>query len=142
MLVHVFIGSRLAALAEDENMSLGAKAVNWMSMIVGGGIGAAVGLIIYRRTMARAAELAREDAMAGGAAEQGDAGYEDAEASTLMDPDDAAELMSDDDMSLWDTQVDDYRDDDGEGVQDDDDGVKKQKTQNGNGTKHDDSDGL
>ena len=50
------------------------------------------------------------------AAEDGDAGYEDTEA-TLLDPEDAAAIMSDDDLSLWDTQGadswgEDYHDDD------------------------------
>lgn len=118
-------------------MTLGDKAINYLSMLIGGGIGAGVGFIIYRRTMARAAELALEDAGVS-AAEQGDAGYEDGEGATLMDPDDAAELMLDDDMSLWDTQVEDYRDDDRDGVQGDDD-VDKNKKSQGAGTAGDGS---
>lgn len=119
--MHIFIGSRLAILAEKgDTMTLGDKAINYLSMFIGGSVGVGVGLIIYRRTMARAAELAREDA----AGEEGDAGYEDTE-GTLMDPDDAAALMSDDDMSMWETQVDDYRDDDADDV--DEDAAKKHK---------------
>lgn len=111
LLVHVFIGSRLALLAEKgDEMGFGDKLVNYLSMGVGGLVGAGVGYFIYRRTMARAAELAREEAEAGRPFEEGrgrvdyadedGAGGEDAR---LMDPNDAAALMvDDDDISLWD----------------------------------------
>ncbi|KAH6897085.1 hypothetical protein B0T10DRAFT_475915 [Thelonectria olida] len=113
LLVHVFIGSRLALLAENgDKMSAGAKAVNYLSMALGGAVGVGVGYIIYRRTMARAAELAREDI--GVVAEEGQVGYEDAESSTLIDPEDAAVLMSDDDISLWEREGGAYHDDDDE----------------------------
>lgn len=90
-------------------MSFGDRMINYLSMAVSGAVGIAVGWIVYKRTMARAAELARETA-----AEEGysNRSYLDAE-DTLMDPEDAAALMSDDDMSLWETQVngdDGYRD--------------------------------
>ncbi|KAI9166970.1 Golgi apparatus membrane protein tvp38 [Paramyrothecium foliicola] len=111
LLVHVFIGSRLALLAEQgDKMTAGDKAINYISIFVGSAVGIITGLIIYRRTMARAAEIAREDA-ANLAAEDGEAGYEDADA-TMLDPEDAAALMSDDDVSLWETQPDAYRDED------------------------------
>lgn len=105
-------------------MSFGAKLINYLSMAVGGGVGIAVGWIIYRRTMARAAEIAREEDT-DGAQEEGRAStpYLDRE-DTLMDPEDAAALMSDDDLSLWETQVDEdaeERSDDGS------DGGKKKK---------------
>lgn len=95
-------------------MSAGDKAINYIGMAVGGAIGLIVGLAIYRRTMARAAELAREQDQDIDSAEQGDGGYDDTDA-TLLDPEDAAAIMSDDDVSLWETQGngwDDYNDDD------------------------------
>ncbi|KAJ4268381.1 Tlg2-vesicle protein [Fusarium torreyae] len=104
LLVHVFIGSRLALLAEKgDKMSAGSKAINYLSMILGGAVGLIVGLIIYRRTMARAEELARQEGLDpnGLSAEEGEAGYADSDNSVLMDPEDAAVLMSDDDISLW-----------------------------------------
>ena len=53
-------------------MSFRDKLVNWLGMLVGGLVGFGIGYIIYRRTMARAAELAREDEQVnGGAAEEG-----------------------------------------------------------------------
>ncbi|KAM0241112.1 hypothetical protein ACHAPO_001914 [Fusarium lateritium] len=104
LLVHVFIGSRLALLAEKgDKMSAGSKAINYLSMLLGGAVGLGVGLIIYRRTMARAEELAQQEGLnpAGASVEEGEAGYADSDNSPLMDPDDAAVLMSDDDISLW-----------------------------------------
>lgn len=117
LLVHVFIGSRLARLASDDQMTAGDKVINYLSMFLGAAVGITVGLIIYRRTMARAAELAKDEALAS-AAEGGNAGfvsYEDAEGGVerpLMDPDDAAVLMSDDDISLWERQDGEYHDED------------------------------
>ncbi|KAM6488482.1 hypothetical protein HDV62DRAFT_347933 [Trichoderma sp. SZMC 28011] len=106
LLIHIFIGSRLAIIAEQgDAMSLHDKIINYTGMIIGGAIGAAAGFIIYRRTMARAEELAREEATII-AAEEGVVGYEDTD-DTLMDPEDAADVMGDDDVSLWDNQGDD-----------------------------------
>ncbi|KAB5580320.1 hypothetical protein GE09DRAFT_1081744 [Coniochaeta sp. 2T2.1] len=112
LLVHVFIGSRLAKLAEEgDTMSSGDKAINYASMAVGGIVGTVVGWVIYRRTMARAAELEAEALAAAGGEEGGvlagggaDGGYEDSEESLLMRSgadQDAAVLMDDDDISLW-----------------------------------------
>lgn len=127
LLVHVFIGSRLAALAENgDEMSLGDKLINYFSMAVSAIVGVAVGWIVYRRTMARAAEVARETA-----AEEGHGArvYLDTE-DTMMDPEDAAALMSDDDLSLWETQVNDdgYRDEDDDGDDGDWGAANKNKT--------------
>jgi uncharacterized membrane protein YdjX (TVP38/TMEM64 family) len=62
LFIHVFIGSRIAAIARSgETMSAGTKAVNYASMGVFGMIGIGVGLYIYRKTMARARELEAEE---------------------------------------------------------------------------------
>lgn len=62
LFIHVFIGSRLAALGENrEQMSAGAKAVNWISIIISGLVGAFTGWYIYQRTMARARQLEAEE---------------------------------------------------------------------------------
>lgn len=61
LLIHVFIGSRLAKLAEGGQMSSGAKALNWISIFVGGLVGIFTGWYIYQRTMARARQLEAED---------------------------------------------------------------------------------
>jgi hypothetical protein len=117
LLVHVFIGSRLALLLEQgDTMTAGDKAINYASMIIGGVLGIGVGLVIYRRTMARAAELAREQGEEIGAATgDGDDGGdnaglgEDEESRLMLDPDAAALVMEDDDISLWETEAG-YRD--------------------------------
>jgi len=63
LFIHVFIGSRLAAIAKSgDTMSAGARAVNWFSIIFGGMAGAFTGWYIYRKTMARAKELEAEEA--------------------------------------------------------------------------------
>lgn len=119
--MHVFIGARLAELAkEGDKMSGFDRAINYISMGAFGLLGFAVGLFIYRRTMARAAELAREAQLEAGEAlldggdddlEQGVMG-DDLENGRMVDPDelDAAALMDDDDISLWDASGDGYRD--------------------------------
>lgn len=67
LFIHVFIGSRLALLADSgESMSGFDRFINYASMAVFGMLGAFVGLLIYRRTMARAEELAVAAAAAGG----------------------------------------------------------------------------
>ena len=98
-------------------MTLRDKIVDWLGLAISANVGISIGLAIYRGTMARAAEIAREEGLdpaVQSSAEEGVAGYEDGD-GTLMDPEDAAALMSDDDLSMWDTQVEDgnYRDEDG-----------------------------
>ncbi|KAJ9164946.1 TLG2-vesicle protein, partial [Coniochaeta hoffmannii] len=108
LFVHVFIGSRLAKIAEEgDKMTAGDKAINYAGMLVGGIVGTVVGLVIYRRTMARAAELEAE-ALAAAQGEdglgEGDGIYNDTEESVLLRDGgeaDAAALMDEDDISLW-----------------------------------------
>lgn len=149
LLVHVFIGSRLALLAEKgDEMGFGDRMVNYISMLVSGAVGVGVGYFIFRRTMARAAELAREedggeagrplarDGGSGGAyvddADDDEAGLGEG-GGRLMDPNDAAALMvDDDDISLWDSA---------EGWEEDGGG----HLQNGNGNRQyrdDDEEGI
>ncbi|KAF7856861.1 hypothetical protein EAF04_009622 [Stromatinia cepivora] len=99
LLIHVFIGSRLGSLAGDEGMDTSTKIINYASIIIGGGLGATVGYIIYQRTMARAKELEIEELEAA----NGDvaAGRRVAAEYSDANNDDAA-LMNDDDISLWD----------------------------------------
>lgn len=62
LLIHAFIGSRLAAIARTGGkMSAGTRAINYLSIIVFGAVGVATGLFIFRKTMARAAELEAEE---------------------------------------------------------------------------------
>ncbi len=119
--MHVFIGSRLALLAESgDKMSGWDRAINYVSMAVFGLLGFAVGVLIYRRTMARADELAREAELEAGEALLDSSSRENEEGvldddlnGPLVHPDelDAAAIMDDDDISLWDTEGGDgYRD--------------------------------
>lgn len=65
LLIHVFIGSRLAVIARTrEKMTLADRAVNYSSIGIGAVVGFGVGLYIYRQTMARARELEAEEAAA------------------------------------------------------------------------------
>lgn len=62
LLIHVFIGSRLAKIAKNKGeMSAGTKALNWASIIGFGMLGAFVGWFIYRKTMQRARKLEAEE---------------------------------------------------------------------------------
>lgn len=62
LFIHIFIGSRLAAIARrGEKMTAGTRAVNYASIAVGALVGAFTGWYIYRKTMARAAELEAEE---------------------------------------------------------------------------------
>ncbi|KAL2270123.1 hypothetical protein VTJ83DRAFT_2307 [Remersonia thermophila] len=137
LLIHVFIGSRLALLADSGDAMTGLdRFINYASMVVFGLLGFFVGLLIYRRTMARAEELAagRGDLDEDGEAdpsrlEAGDplldgrrGGVGDDEAvldedgdgahGRMVHPDDldAAVIMDDDDISLWDAHGDGYHD--------------------------------
>ncbi|TVY30385.1 Golgi apparatus membrane protein [Lachnellula hyalina] len=103
LLIHVFIGSRLAVIAESEGgkMDAGTKAINYISIIVGGVLGVAVGWIIYQKTIARARELEIEELEDGQRAGDVVVGREYSDSAEAGDAD-AAALMNDDDISLWD----------------------------------------
>jgi uncharacterized membrane protein YdjX (TVP38/TMEM64 family) len=63
LLIHTFIGSRLAVIARSGGeMSTGAKIVNYTSIAFGACLGMGVGYYIYQKTMARARELEAEGA--------------------------------------------------------------------------------
>lgn len=103
-------------LEEGDKMSTGDRIVNYTSMAAGGLLGVCVSLYIYKRTMARAAELAREEADAaagvdgdhyehdGPASEYADSATESSRLMAMMDPDAAALAMDDDDISLWEAE--------------------------------------
>ena len=59
LLIHVFIGSRLGALAGPMDGTT--KAVNWASIIFGSILGAGTGWWVYKRTQARARQLEAEE---------------------------------------------------------------------------------
>ncbi|KAI0395120.1 tlg2-vesicle protein of [Xylariaceae sp. FL0594] len=138
LLIHVFIGDRLAQLAGSDDMPLSTRVVNYLSILFGSVLGVTVGWLVYRRTMLRAKEIALEEAAAA-ADDDDDAdaanaalltdefGYDDVEEGILgplsssrrmrSGESDAAALMDDDDdISLWgntEEVLDAYRDADG-----------------------------
>ncbi|KAI0104764.1 hypothetical protein GGR51DRAFT_218846 [Nemania sp. FL0031] len=125
LLIHVFIGDRLAQLADSDDMPTSTRIVNYLSILFGAVVGATVGWFVYQRTMRRAKELALEEAAAtdGNTVLLSDEfGYDDVEEGILgpgqtrrSGESDAAALMDDDDISLWDTTEsphDAYRDED------------------------------
>lgn len=126
LLIHVFVGSRLAAIAEnDGKMDLGTKIFNYISILAFGILGAAIGYIIYQKTVARARQIEEEEAAAlaedtplaerEGYFEDADVGGEDG--------------WGDDDVSLWDNDEPNvgqggYRDDWGEDAEESGKGAK------------------
>ncbi|KAI9802226.1 MAG: hypothetical protein M1825_002947 [Sarcosagium campestre] len=63
LIVHVFIGGRLASLAaQGAKMDAGTKAINYASIVGGGTLGVVIGWFIYQRlTVARARQLESEE---------------------------------------------------------------------------------
>lgn len=99
LLIHVFVGSRLAALAESgEKMDLGTKVINYLSIIAFGILGAVVGYLIYEKTVERARQIEEEEEAH--LVEEGEADY-------FVDGQDSARTSGEsgwgeDDVSLWD----------------------------------------
>ncbi|KAI0486196.1 hypothetical protein F4859DRAFT_360566 [Xylaria cf. heliscus] len=125
LLVHVFIGDRLAQLADNDDMPAATRLVNYLSILFGSVVGITVGWFVYRRTMRRAKELALEEAASGTDANAvllaDELGYDDVEEGVLRPGQttrwsgegDSAALMDDDDISLWEAAGgvhDTYRD--------------------------------
>jgi len=107
LLIHVFIGSRMASIA-DGHQDSSTKIINYVSITLGMAVGAAAGWIIYRRTMTRAAQLEREEEetlRASGLPIPGEGrpsrGYSDGPAREQDDV-----LMGEDDISLWENETD------------------------------------
>ncbi|KAI0508364.1 tlg2-vesicle protein of [Xylaria bambusicola] len=108
LLIHVFIGDRLAQIAENDDMPLGTRIINYLSIIFGLVLGITVGWFVYRRTMRRAKELAVEEAAAtddNGVLLADELAYNDVEEGVFLrrsGEGDSAALMDEDDISLWD----------------------------------------
>ncbi|KAK5243585.1 Tlg2-vesicle protein, partial [Cryomyces antarcticus] len=63
LLLHVFVGSRLGAIAKSgDKMDAKTKAISYLSIVIGLIAGVATGWIMYRKTTARAQELEAEEA--------------------------------------------------------------------------------
>ena len=99
LLIHVFIGSRLAAIAESgDKMDATTKAINWASIVGGMILGALTGWLIYKRTIARSRELEAEEQQNGRQAiSQPEDFADDPEAQAA-----AATLLEDDQIDFLD----------------------------------------
>lgn len=121
MLIPVFIGSRLGALGEDGGqMSLGAKAVNWISISISALVGAFTGYYIYQRTIARARQLeaeenvtARDPTIHTGQAPADFSDDPEAQATaTLLQQDDLVDFLDEESSPSQDVYSDEFNDDD------------------------------
>lgn len=62
LLIVIFVGSRLAVIAESgEKMDIATKLVNWGSIIFGISLGILTGYVIYNRTLTRSRELEAQE---------------------------------------------------------------------------------
>ncbi len=105
LLIHVFVGTRLAAIAESgEKMDLGTKLINWASIIAFGILGAVLSYVIYQKTVARARQLAEEEEAA--LVEEGEGGYFEEREGYDGEADSGADGWGEDDVSLWDNEPD------------------------------------
>lgn len=117
LLIHVFIGSRLADIAErGGTMDMSTRIINYSSIILGVTLGGVVGFVIYRKTIKRARELEIEELEAARGELGGDVGrnYGD-----LSEDADVAALMSDDDISLWNQDSNGFQDESTDGSDED-----------------------
>ncbi|MCJ1306434.1 Tlg2-vesicle protein [Agyrium rufum] len=75
LLIHVFVGSRLAAIAErGGKMDAGTKAINYASIVGGIILGAGTGFLIYRRMQQRVKQIEAEERLLGTNGSNGHAG--------------------------------------------------------------------
>lgn len=98
LLIPVFIGSRMASFGEGGAST---KLLNLCSIVFGLSLGGTVGYLIYRRTMARARELEIAD-MENADEARAEVPIRRASYTDTAGDFDAAMLMDDDDISLWD----------------------------------------
>lgn len=105
LLIPVFIGSRLAKIADNvEDMEGGAKFVNWMGILISFGFGITTAWFIYRQTKIRAEQLEAQERSAAGMANVG--GFEhDGDESDFEDDEfeheaDAPRYVDDSDASV------------------------------------------
>jgi uncharacterized membrane protein YdjX (TVP38/TMEM64 family) len=123
LLIHVFIGSRLADIAErGGTMDMSTRIVNYSSIIFGVTLGGIVGFVIYRKTMKRARELEIEELQAARGELGGDVGRN---YGGFSEDADVAALMSDDDISLWEQDSNGFQDESNDGS--DEEAAKKSR---------------
>lgn len=114
LLLHVFVGSQLSAIAENgDKMDSKTKAISYISIAIGILAGIGTGYFMYTKTKARARQLEEEEA------EGAVSGRRTSDArAEFIDDDDEQEavdmLRRDDDISLhraYEEEEDGYRDD-------------------------------
>lgn len=113
LLLHVFVGSRLGAIAkEGSKMDAKTKAISYISILIGVAAGIATGYFMYTRTKARAAELEADEREAAIRGEQ-DVDIE-AREGYLDDPTEREAVHAvrdgEDDISLHRARDEGYRD--------------------------------
>lgn len=78
LLLHVFVGSRLGAIAESgDKMDLHTKMISYLSIAIGLTAGIVTGWFMYTKTKARAAELEAEEGQNALRGEEGDEELDD-----------------------------------------------------------------
>jgi hypothetical protein len=109
LLLHVFIGGRLGAIAEEgDKMDAKTKAVSYLSIAIGMVVGIGTGYIIFVRTQARAKVLEAEEA-ANAADGRRSSGSVGGGPDYIDDPDEEAAVdvrRRDDEISLHQTYDD------------------------------------
>lgn len=113
LFIHVFIGSRLAAIGEGR-MDARTKALNWASVAFGLIVGALTGVLIWRRTQARARELEAKEVEAARGGGGGRRGSRESGSSGDVRPGAGDRVYSDDpaEQEAYDTLRQGVRDDD------------------------------
>lgn len=108
LMIHIFIGSRLAAIAKSgDKMDATTKAINWASIIGGLIMGVLTAWFIYSRTLARSREIEAEERSRRRPAPRGSDFSDDLEEQAT-----AAELLRDDQIDFLDegNDQDEYMD--------------------------------
>lgn len=126
LILHVFVGSRLGAIAESgDKMDAKTKAISYLSIALGMVAGAATGWFMYTKTKDRAREIEAEEREAAIRAEEGDAEYaEEGRYQYSDDPEErdaAGTLGRDEDEFSLHTARGEYRDSSSSGEDDSDD---------------------
>jgi len=117
LMIHVFVGSKLAQIAEHGGeMDARTKFISYLSIIIGVVAGGVTGWVIYRQTNARARQLEAEERAGTLGAEEREEGRRRGEYAD--DPEDGRTPQTvrehADDISLRDEYRDDWLDEEGE----------------------------
>jgi hypothetical protein len=110
LLLYIFVGSKMGQLAEEgDKMDTKTQIISWVSIVIGGCLGAGTGYLIYMRTKARAKQLEAEEAALVAAGGGGDRDASDEEAQYADSPalrEQVDTLRGADDISLHSRTLD------------------------------------